>query len=50
MESKNERKVNEEVMPVYDMESEAWRSFRWDSDKSVSFTIGEESDNGIKTQ
>jgi hypothetical protein len=50
MESKNERKVNEEVMPVYDMESEAWRSFRWDSVKSVSFTIGEESDNGIKTQ
>lgn len=37
---KKERKVNEEVMPVYDLESKAWKSFRWDSIKSVEFKIG----------
>jgi hypothetical protein len=42
LESKREKKVNEEVMPVYDMESNAWKSFRWDSIKSVMITIGEE--------
>ena len=39
---KKEKKINEDVMPVYDLESEAWKSFRWDSVKSVMFTIGEE--------
>ena len=42
LESKKERKVNEDVMPVYDMESNAWKSFRWESVKSVTFTIGDE--------
>jgi hypothetical protein len=36
---KKERKVNEEVMPVYDLESNAWKSFRWDSIKSVRFEL-----------
>jgi hypothetical protein len=25
------RKVNPDVCPVWDMENQAWRSFRWDS-------------------
>ena len=36
---KREKKVNEEVMPVYDLESKHWKSFRWDSIKQVSFTL-----------
>jgi len=37
---KKERKVNDDVCPVYDLGSKAWRSFRWDSIKHVTFTIG----------
>ena len=33
------RKVNEDIMPVYDLESSAWKSFRWDSIKQVKFTL-----------
>lgn len=33
------RKINEDVLPVYDLESNAWKSFRWDSIKNVSFTL-----------
>ena len=33
------RKVNEDIMPVYDLESSAWKSFRWDSIKQVRFTL-----------
>ena len=29
------RKVNPEVCPVWDMENQAWRSFRWDSLKKI---------------
>lgn len=36
------RKVNEEVQPVFDLEAKSWRSFRWDSIKRVSISIGEE--------
>lgn len=36
---KKERKVNEDVCPVYDLESKHWKSFRWDSVKQVKFTI-----------
>jgi len=36
---KKEKKVNEDVMPVYDLESKAWKSFRWDSVKQVTLTI-----------
>jgi hypothetical protein len=38
-EPKKERKVNEEVMPVYDLEAKAWKSFRWDSIKQVRFEL-----------
>lgn len=33
------RKVNEDVMPVYDLEAAAWKSFRWDSVKQVRFEL-----------
>jgi hypothetical protein len=39
LESKKDRKVNTDVMPVYDLESKHWKSFRWDSVKQVSFTL-----------
>lgn len=39
---KKEKKVNDNVLPVYALDVQAWRSFRWDSIKSVSFTLGEE--------
>lgn len=38
-EPKKNRKINEEVMPVYDLESKAWKSFRWDSVKQVVFKL-----------
>jgi len=50
LESKGDKKINNDVMPVYDMEADAWRSFRWDSIKQVSFTIGEDNDNSNETQ
>jgi len=28
---KKERKVNENALPVFDLNANAWRSFRWDS-------------------
>jgi hypothetical protein len=39
VETKPARKVNEEVMPVYDLEAKAWKSFRWDSIKQVRFEL-----------
>lgn len=36
---KKEKKVNEEVMPVYDLEAKSWKSFRWDSVKQVRFEL-----------
>jgi hypothetical protein len=50
LESKKEKKANEDVMPVYDMESSAWKSFRWDSVKSVMITIGEEREHHNEAQ
>ena len=35
------RKKSDEALAVWDVEAEGWRSFRWDSIKSVSFSIGE---------
>jgi hypothetical protein len=32
------RKVSLDTLIVYDMEANAWRSFRWDSVKSVTFS------------
>jgi hypothetical protein len=36
---KKEKKVNEDICPVYDLESKHWKSFRWDSVKQVTLTI-----------
>lgn len=47
---KPKKKLNEDVMPVYDLESSAWKSFRWDSVKRVMFTIGEEDEYNNKAQ
>jgi hypothetical protein len=33
----NGRKVNQEVVAVYDLEKKAWRSFRLDSVKEIEF-------------
>ena len=37
--SKKEKKINNDVMPVYDLEAKAWKSFRWDSIKQVRFVL-----------
>lgn len=49
-EPKREKKVNEDVMPVYDLEAKHWKSFRWDSIKTVSITIGEENGDDNSAQ
>lgn len=36
---KTTRKINEDVCVVYDLGSNAWRSFRWDSIKHISFKL-----------
>ena len=36
---KREKKVNEDVQSVYDLENSAWKSFRWDSVKQVTLEI-----------
>jgi len=38
--SDKEKVINEEVLPVFDLEKQQWRSFRLDSLKEVKFTIG----------
>ena len=50
MTPKKEKKVNEDVCPVYDLEAKHWKSFRWESVKSVSFTIGENNEHNDKAQ
>ena len=50
LESKNEKTISEDVMPVYDIESNGWRSFRWDSVKRVELSIGEPSEHSNQTQ
>lgn len=37
--AKPERKKSEDALAVYDTEAEGWRSFRWDSIKSIRFDI-----------
>jgi hypothetical protein len=37
--TKKERKRNPSVAAVYDIEAKAWKSFRWDSIKQVSFEL-----------
>lgn len=34
-----ERAKNDEVLAVFDVEKSAWRSFRWDSIKSIHFEM-----------
>jgi len=31
---------NEDALPVFDLEKESWRSFRWDSIKKIEFSLG----------
>ena len=38
----SDKERNNEVLAVFDIENEGWRSFRWDSVKQISFSIGEE--------
>jgi hypothetical protein len=44
------KKVNEEIMPVYDIGVKGWRSFRWDSIKNIKITIGENLEYFKQTQ
>lgn len=39
-EPKKEKKVNLDVLAVYDTEAQGWRSFRWDSLKTVTINVG----------
>ena len=36
------RTYSDEAQPVYDIESNGWRSFRWDSLSKLDFSIGDE--------
>ena len=38
-----EKKVNDDVLSVWDLDKKEWRSFRFDSVKSVQFSLGEDS-------
>jgi len=49
-EPKREKKKNDDICSVYALDVNAWRSFRWDSIKTVSFTFGEELEHSIETQ
>ena len=44
-EKKTERKVSEEVCFVFDLEKQAWRSFRYDTLTEVRLQIGEDQNN-----
>ncbi len=35
----NSKSQNDEVLPVFDVENDGWRSFRWDSIKQINFTL-----------
>jgi hypothetical protein len=36
---KREKKKNDDVCPVYDLQAKAWKSFRWDSIKNIRITL-----------
>lgn len=36
----DQRKVNTDVCAVWDLDAQAWRSFRWDTVKRIEFTLG----------
>ena len=35
------RKKSDEALAVWDIEAEDWRSFRWDSVKTINFSLGD---------
>jgi len=35
-----EKAKNDEVVPVFDIENDGWRSFRWESIRAIHFSIG----------
>jgi hypothetical protein len=39
IEKSKKKVVNLEVLPVFDLENNGWRSFRWDSVKSIHFSL-----------
>ena len=41
LDSTKNRKKSAEAQPVFDIETQAWRSFRWDSIKQINFSLGE---------
>ncbi len=38
-EKKTDRKINEDICFIYDLDNKAWRSFRYDSVTRVQFTV-----------
>jgi hypothetical protein len=36
----SEKTKSDEVLPVFDVESDGWRSFRWDSIRKIEFSLG----------
>ena len=41
----SEKAKSDEVLPVFDVENDGWRSFRWDSIKKIEFSlVGEKSE------
>ena len=46
---KREKKKNDDICSVYALDVNAWRSFRWDSIKNVTFTFGEEVEHSNET-
>lgn len=34
-----ERNKSEEALPVFDLDKQEWRSFRWDSVKTIEFNL-----------
>jgi hypothetical protein len=36
----SEKTKSDEVLPVFDVENEGWRSFRWDSIRKIEFSLG----------
>jgi len=47
---KREKKTNEDICPVYALDVQSWRSFRWDSIKSISIKIGKEDEHSNEAQ
>ena len=35
----SEKAKSDEVLPVFDVENDGWRSFRWDSIKKIEFSL-----------